>query len=62
MSKTTDEAIDVINEEIERTETLLDDLSEFTKGCTDAEQEILNKAAGIIQDFIVKLGRQKDND
>lgn len=50
--------IEVIELEIERMETLLDDFSEFTKGCTDAEQKVMNEAAGIIQDYI-KIEGQK---
>lgn len=50
--------IEVLEMEIERLETLLDDFSEFTKGCTDAEQIILNNAAGIIQDYIRKEGEK----
>lgn len=48
----------VIEEEIMMLETLQDDFNEFIKGCTDAEQDILNKASLIIGDYIKKASER----
>lgn len=51
----------VLEAEIEQMEVLLDDLSEFSKGCTDAQQSQIGYTLDIIQDYIANLSEKIDN-
>jgi hypothetical protein len=44
----------------EQLETLMDDLSEFQKGCTDEQQETINNTVHIIQEEVIKLSDKMD--
>lgn len=52
MTNQNKDIISVLESEIEQYEVLLDDLANFSKGCTDPEQEIIDKTLIILQNRV----------